>query len=78
MQQITYQNKTSSQKSLFIITLRKEEFDGTPAIAHDQEWTQVGARALGPIFFYIVIIYFIFVVGPPSKTLGPLFPNQPS
>ena len=49
----------------------------------DQGQTQVGAKGawapLGPIYLFIIIIYFIFVVGPPSKTLGPFFSiNQAS
>ena len=37
---------------------------------------QVGARAPpGSPFFFLVIIYFIFVVGPPSKTLDPPSPQ---
>ena len=29
-------------------------------------------------FFFLVITFFIFVIRPPSKTLGPLFHNKPN
>ena len=43
-------------------------------VVRNRNRTKWGLEApLGPIFF-IVIIYFIFIVSPLSKTLGPLLP----